>query len=188
MKVHFSAPLQDLDEHIDAYESIVSAIKASGHSLVKDWLKEYHTTKAKSQYFSDEEWKRINDTTLEAVQSADAVIIEASISSFSMGYIAAKALANKKPLLMLFDTHPQPYVLNSNNTLKRSEVYKNDKELRDIVTTFLKEIDVDANNLRFNMVLDREVYNFLNWESVNTGKTKAQIVREVLKERIRRKD
>jgi hypothetical protein len=187
MKVHFSAPLQDLDDHISAYESIVGSIKSSGHSLVKDWLQEYHSTKARDQYFSDEEWKRINDATLEAVQSADAVIIEASISSFSMGYIAAKALAHKKPLLMLFDTHPQPYILNSSNTLKRSEVYRSNEELQKIVTTFLKEIDVDANNLRFNMVLDREVYNFLNWESVNTGKTKAQIVREVLKERIRRK-
>lgn len=188
MKVHFSAPLQDLDKHIGSYELIVDAIRNGGHELVRDWLQEYHSTKAKDQRFTDEEWRRINDETLESVQDADVVIIEATISSFSMGYIAAKALANKKPLLMLFDTHPQPYVLNSNNTLKRSEVYGSDEELQKIVTTFLKEVDVDANNLRFNMVLDREVYNYLNWESVNSGKTKAQIVREVLKERIRRKD
>lgn len=188
MKVHFSAPLQDLDKHIHSYELIVDSIRGAGHELARDWLQEYQRTKIRDQHYSDEEWRHINDDTLVSLENADVVIIEATISSFSMGYIAAKALANKKPLLMLFNENIQPYILNSSNTLIRSEVYKNSDELRKIVTTFLDVIDVDAKNLRFNMVLDREVYNYLNWESVNTGKTKAQIVREVLKERIKHKD
>ena len=188
MKVHFSATLQDIDNRIGNYEVVVNAIKGSGNELVRDWLQEYRSSRANKHDFTEEEWQNINEETLGAVQSADAVILDVSVSSFSMGYIAATALANKKPLLMLFDRTPQPYILNSSNSLKRSEVYKNFDDLERIVTAFLREIDVDANNLRFNMVLDREVYNYLNWESVNSGKTKAQIVREVLKERIRRKD
>lgn len=185
MKIHFSAPLQDLDNRIDTYELIEKVIKENGHTLTKEWLQEYRYTKAESQRFSDREWRRINAETLAAVQNADAVIIEASISSFSMGYLAAMALANKKPLLMLFSSRPQPYILDSNNSLKRAEIYQNNEDIRQIVTSFLKDIDIGANNLRFNMVLDREIHNFLNWESVNTGKTKAQIVREVLKKHIR---
>jgi hypothetical protein len=110
--------------------------------------------------------------------------VEASIPSFSLGYISAVTLSHKKPLLMLFDTKLHSYILDATNALKRAEVYHSNEELKHIVASFLRDIEVDANNLRFNMVLDHELYNFLNWESVNTGKTKAQIIREVLKERI----
>jgi hypothetical protein len=188
MKVHFSAPLRDLGKHLATYDFIEHTIKDSGHSIAKEWLREYKDKRAGSTHFSDEEWEDINSGTLAAIQEADAIIIEASLPSFSMGYISVLALARKKPLLMLFNSRPQPYILDSSNSLKRAEVYHNGEQLRQIVTNFLKDIDVDANNLRFNMVFDREIYNFLNWESVNTGKTKAQIIREVLKERIRRKD
>jgi hypothetical protein len=188
MKVHFSVPLRDLGKHLATYDLIERTIKAEGHTLAKEWLQEYRDKQADPTHFSNEEWEDINSSTLTAIQEADAIIIEASIPSFSMGYISALALARKKPLLMLFNSRPQPYILDSSNSLKRAEVYHNEEQLQVVVASFLKDIDVDANNLRFNMVLDREIYNFLNWESVNTGKTKAQIIREVLKERIKRKD
>lgn len=188
MKVHFSASLRDLDKHLSTYELIEAVITSNGHDIAKEWLKEYRGKKVISTRFTDKRWGSISTETLAAVQTADAVIIEASIPSFSMGYISAMALTNKKPLLMLFKSRPQPYILDTNNSLRRAVIYDGDEELQKIVTSFLKDVDVDAKNLRFNMVLDRELYNFLNWESVNTGKTKAQIVREVLKERIKRKN
>ncbi len=188
MKVHFSAPLQGLSKHIATYNLIEQTIKANGHTLAKEWLQEYRDKQTRPTHFSDEEWQDINSETLAAIYDADAIIIEASTPSFSMGYISALALARKKPLLMLFNLRPQSYILDSSNSLKRAEVYSSDEELKQIISAFLRDIDVDASNLRFNMVLDREIYSFLNWESVNTGKTKAKIVREALKEYIKRKN
>jgi len=186
MKVHFSVPLRDLDKHLPTYDLIEQVIKDGGHTIAKDWLQDYKTNADSPTHFSDEEWAIITKDTLAAIQDADAVIVEASIPSFSMGYIAALTLARKKPLLMLFNSRPHPYILDPNNSLKRAEVYHNDEELQQYVASFLSDADVDATNLRFNMALDRETYNFLNWESVNTGKTKAHIIRELLKERIKR--
>lgn len=186
MKVHFSAPFQDLDKRLDVYEVIANTIKVDGHTLVKEWLKDYEDRTIKPKQFSDQEWKDIISGTLAAVEEADAVVIEASFSSFSMGYISAVTLAHKKPLLMLFNMRPQPYILDPNNSLRRAEIYNSEEELRQIISDFLHEVDVDSSKLRFNMAVDREIYNFLNWEAVNTGKTKAQIVREILKERIKR--
>lgn len=188
MKVHFSAPLQDLDKHIDDYKLIERTIIEAGHELAKEWLQNYKERDVPPSQMSEEEWKSISNSTLLAIEEADAVIIEASTPSFSMGYISALTLAHKKPLLMLFNSQPQPYILDANNTLRRAEVYSNAQQLKEVLVSFLDDVDVDGAKLRFNMALDRETYNFLNWESVNTGKTKAQIVREVLKERIKRKD
>lgn len=188
MKVHFSTPLRDLEEHLNTYEIVEKSIKSAGHSIVRDWLEGYRKKRAASTHLTDEQWKEANARTLVAIKEADAVIVEASIPSFSMGYIAAEALANKKPLLILSSRPGQPHIIDSTNSLKRAEVYRSDTELQEVVATFLKDVDVDANNLRFNMVIDREIYSFLNWESVNTGKSKAQIIRQVLKRHIKHRE
>ncbi|HYH75799.1 MAG TPA: hypothetical protein VD735_07635 [Candidatus Saccharimonadales bacterium] len=188
IKVHFSAPLQDIPEHIVKYNLIISTIKTNGQSLVSDWLDNYQQPQlnAPKNDYTDKEWESISSDTLTAIAAADVVIIDASIPSFSMGYIAAQALAHKKPLLILFESKQQPYILDNHNSLKRAEVYNSDEELVNIVTSFLRDNDTDAKDLRFNMVLDRESYNLLHWEAVNTGKTKAQIIREVIKDSVRR--
>lgn len=170
---------------MESYTLIENTVKDSGHTLTREWLKDHREEPRQPIHFSDEEWQKISKENLEAIQKADAVIIEASVRSFSMGYMSALALARKKPLLMLFRSQQKPYILDAENSLKRAVTYNSNEELEQIVRTFLDEINVDANSLRFNMVLDHEIYNFLNWESVNTGKTKAQIIREVLKERIK---
>lgn len=185
MKIHFSAPIRDLEKHLQIYELIESTIKKMGHTLARDWLRDYKDKQSNLGHFSEIEWEEINSSTLAAIQDADAVIVEASIPSFSMGYISALALAHKKPLLMLFNAAPQSYIQDSNNSLKRAEVYADKEQLASILTSFLEEVDVNSNNLRFNMVLSRELYNFLKWESASTGKTKAQIVREILKDHIK---
>jgi len=187
MKIHFSAPLQGLDKRLDDYDLIERTITHAGHTLAKKWLQVYKTQKVIPSQVSEEEWRKISDSTLLAIEEADAVIIEATIPSFSMGYISALTLAHKKPLLMLFNSRPQPYILDVSNTLRRAEVYSNAQQLEEVILSFLRDVDVDGSKLRFNMALDREIYNFLNWESVNTGKTKAQIIREVLKEQIHKK-
>lgn len=187
MKLHFSASLHNIDERINTYELIERTIKKREHIIIKEWLQEYRATKAKSPMFSPEEWEEISNDTMTAIQEADAIIIEASVPSFNMGYISASALARKKPLLMLFDHQPKSYVLDESNSLRRAEIYRSNEDLENIIVRFLKDVDVNVTKLRFNMALDRETYNFLNWESVNTGKTKAQIIRDIIREQINKK-
>lgn len=138
MKVHFSASLQDIDDHIETYVLIEDAIKNAGHEIAREWLKDYRAKGTSSEYFTEAQWKKISDDTLGAVEAADAIIVEATIPSFSLGYISALALANKKPLLVLFNDKPQPYILDANNSLKRAEVYRNNAELLRAINSFSK--------------------------------------------------
>lgn len=184
MKLHFSASLHEIDKHIATYEFIERTIKDNGHSIIKEWLQEYREKKTKSARITNEEWEAISNDTIAAIHEADAIVIEASFSTFNMGYLSALALAYKKPLLMLFNSRPQGYILDAGNSLRRAEVYRDHQELEEMIMKFLKDVDVNATKLRFNMTLDRETYNFLNWESASTGKTKAQIIREIIKDKI----
>ena len=185
MRVHFSASLRRVSDHIQQYNLIAETIRSNGHEFLKDWLSENQTTEAAKRIYSDREWEDISSKTLQAVRKADAVIIDASTSSFSMGYQAALALSYRKPLLILFDSRYQQYIIDPTSSLKRAFVYHDDEELCRAVESFLKENDASLADLRFNMVLDRDTYGYLQWEATRTGKSKAEIIRGLVKERIR---
>ena len=69
------------------------------------------------------------------------------------------------------------------NALVRYREYNNDN-LEDIIRQFLTDNDVKAKDLRFNFFLDRQIYNYLRWASLKTGKTKAKILRELVMKEI----
>jgi hypothetical protein len=189
VKVHFSAPLSGIPTHLPAYIRITEAVSASGHQLIRDWVATYKNPSQAPKSYTDEEWEDISSKTLQAVLQADVVVIEASASSFGTGYLAAVALSYKKPLLMLVsDREYRHYIFDPNNSLRRVEVYHSVDGIGRIVESFLREHDIDAKDRRFNMVLDRETYTFLQAEAIKTGKTKAQIIREVLRERSRNRE
>lgn len=96
---------------------------------------------------------------------------------------AAIALSHKKPLLILFQygTENRELIYDSSYSLMEMQVYKDRKGIKKIVETFLKMNNIDSKDMRFNMYLDREAYTYLNWESTKTGKTKAQIIREIIR-------
>lgn len=183
MKVHFTASLQDIDKHIGSYTEIVSTIKEAGNHLVRDWLEEAANAEATNKSYSQPEWQKISEQTLDAVVQADVVIIDASAPSFSLGYQASVALNHKKPLLILFrgGTENRELIYDTSYSLMEMRVYKDHKDIKNIVETFLEINDIDSKDMRFNMFLDRESYTYLNWESTKTGKTKAQIIREIIR-------
>ena len=63
----------------------------------------------------------------------------------------------------------------------RYREYNNDN-LEDIIRQFLTDNDVKAKDLRFNFFLDRQIYNYLRWASLKTGKAKAKILRELVQD------
>ncbi len=137
---------------------------------------------SKTEY-SEPVWKKISEQTIDSIIQADVVIIDASCSSFSLGYQAAVALSHKKPLLVLFQkgSETRELIYDPSYSLMEMRVYSSRKDINNIVKTFIDMNDIDAKDMRFNMFLDRESYTYLNWESAKTGKTKAQIIREIIK-------
>lgn len=189
MKVHFTASLNSLEKHFGAYSEVVAVIKDAGHQLVRDWLEEAGLKDVSRTKYSDAEWRKISEQTLDAVVQSDIVIIDASSPSFSLGYQAAVALNHKKPLLVLFQqgTENRELIYDSSYSLMETKVYKDHKDICNIVKTFIEMHDIDSKDMRFNMFLDRESYTYLNWEASKTGKTKAQIIREIIKLRSQEK-
>ena len=187
MKVHFTGSSSLISEKIDVYRTIISVIRSQGHVLTRDWTEDaYKRSKSGKNIYSDNEWKEIFNKTVPSIVKADVVIIEASSDSFSMGYQAALAIHHNKPTLLLVDqqNRDSSFIEGSNSTLKRKEIYKSMDQVTKMVGSFLKDNDVKKKDMRFDMFFDRETFNYLRWESYKTGKTKAQLIRDLVRDKI----
>jgi len=125
------------------------------------------------------------DAEIEAVGRADVVIIEASDYRFDQGMQAAIALQQKKPILIVSQTPlDDTAVAHYRNRLITLETYASPEELAKVVTRFIRINTISTKDLRFNMFIDRPIYNYLRTQAYETGKNKSEIIRDLINKEI----
>lgn len=126
---------------------------------------------------------------IEAITGADIVIIEASDYTFDQGMQAAIALQQKKPTLVLSKNSLQDTALATyHNRLLSMVAYKNDADLTKEITRFIRTNTISTKDLRFNMFIDRPIYNYLRTKAYQTGKNKSEIIRDLINQEINKND
>jgi hypothetical protein len=93
----------------------------------------------------------------------------------------ALALQSRKPTLLLVGegAKASSYAAGIKSDFITLRTY-NDQTLERMVKDFMKENEMQTKDLRFNFVIDRKIYNHLRLRSFKSGKTKAEIVRDLL--------
>lgn len=187
MIVHFIASKSSIEKDIEFYREIIDSIHQLGSELSRDWVEEaYKYTKlGKNEQKLD--WQKINQENIEAMAKADVIIAEATTKSFATGYQVAAAIYQKKPTLILTRNNSLGGTFGSGiqSDFVRHNDYKAG-DLKDIISDFLNENTIDTKDLRFNFFIDRQIHNYLRWASFNTGKTKAELLRELVHREIKK--
>jgi hypothetical protein len=188
MKVHLITSRGTLENHENDLRQVISNIHSSGHVLTSNWIDEALEWMHKNDY-STADWKNIYKSNLENVAETDVVIAEASFENFGVGYQVAAAVQQKKPILLLrhASADENAFVTGVEDGWVRHEVY-DEKNLDNIIKKFLEENDISTKDMRFNFFIDRPIYNYLRWASLKTGKTKAEILRELVQQEIDKKE
>lgn len=182
MKIHFSASTEYIEKRIETYRLIGSIIKNHGDELVRDWIEEAY--KSGGAGYDDTQAASIASTTRAAIALSDIVIFEVTDQSFSLGYQAAYAASLQKPVLILRQPHSRPLGpvgTGIDSPLRSCSVYESDEDLREIIISFIEKNDVSTKDLRFNMVLERDLLYYLTNKSRETGVSKSQIVRDLIR-------
>jgi len=53
---------------------------------------------------------------------------------------------------------------------------------------FMVDNDIQSKDMRFNFFIDRKIYNYLRWAAFKTGKTKAEILRDLVETEIEKQN
>ena len=184
MIVHFIASANKLGSDIEKYREIISIIKHLGHKLSRDWLEDgfLNYERAKRDKL---DWYEIVDGNNEALSTADVVIAEATTKSFSVGYQVANAIRQKLPVLILTsnDSLRGSFAsgLDANFVVNKTYTEEN---LRNIISDFLFDNNINNRDMRFNLFINKRIYNYLRWMSYKTHKSKSEILREIVEKEI----
>jgi nucleoside 2-deoxyribosyltransferase len=180
--IHLATSKHVLVHYIDTLRSITATISGRGHALAEDWIEPAYT---KALHNISPDLKKTYHQSMREVGKADVIIAEVTTSSFGVGYQVAIAIQQRKPVLLLArkGAPVNALVKGLDNKVVLYREYT-DEDLEQIVTEFLDENDVKTQDLRFNFFIDRKIYNYLRWTSQKTGKTKAQVLRDLIAKEI----
>ncbi len=184
MKVHFITSRPTLENDINTLRQIVEVVKGSGHELALDWIERaYRRNTEPSQPAPD--WTAIVKQNLETIAKSDIIIAETSYENFAIGYQIAVAIQQKKPVLLLRHStaDKNAFVTGVEDGWVKHEEYTTDS-LKGIVSSFISDNDIKSKDMRFNFFIDRKIYNYLRWAAFKTGKTKAEILRDLVQNEI----
>lgn len=90
----------------------------------------------------------------------------------------------QKPILILQRHGARPLGtigMGVESPLRNCSAYNDSEDLKAIVKRFIEANEVSTKDLRFNLVLERDLLYYLTNESENTGVSKSQIVRNLIR-------
>lgn len=195
MKIHFACSTSELEIYGKNYTDICSLIRDMGHTITRDWidnavatLNDYKKGKIKIDRVE------IYNKAIESILASDVVIIEGTVSSFSIGHQMTLALGKNKPTLVLIyndgserrNKFQSSFIYGVKSPFLTVSKYSNREDLRKILTDFLSK--GIAASIKFNIVLSKEIENYLNWASFYYKINKSEFIRDVLTKHMNTED
>jgi hypothetical protein len=178
MLVHIVGSRHKIIENIDHLRRLVQSVHEEEHTLARDWIEPTYSSAKKGN--TELDWVLVYKDSLDAINKADVIIADSTIPSFSVGYQVAMAIQMKKPILVLNKEGVKDSPFASGIETGITYAAYNEKNLKDVIRGFLQENDIQTKDMRFNFFIDRPIYNYLRWTAHKTGKTKAEILRDLV--------
>lgn len=181
MKVFFSCATTDLLKYKDSYLKIVDTIKQGGHSITRDWL----NREVMHLEMKDSKGKRSDLYTkvMSAITQADVVIFDCTVRSMGLGHQLTYALDKGKPTLLLSKGNSMDikdlFISGSKSGFLTIRNYKDIKDIPEIVNNFLLK-NSSRPKVRFQIVLDKEQNDFIEWASYIYKRNKSEIIKSAI--------
>lgn len=180
MKVHFGGSILGLRKYTDHYRRIREEILNLGHELTRDWIPQElssPTIDGKAMY----------DLTEKAVKRADAIVLECSHDTSTIGQQMLLALENNLPVLLLFPakTNKKSSFLGNFISLKHQEYLKkenyDDINISKTLGAFFSWAKNNLKYARFNLVIEKELDSYLRDRAHVNRTSKTEEIRKLIR-------
>lgn len=183
MIVHVAGSLRDPEIDTPWLQRIVEAVHDRGAIIALNWIEP--ALLRHKEKISVPDWTSYVEANLGAIKRSDIVIADLTHYSFAQGYVVAAALRLKKPVLAISRDSIQGHTASGiTNPLFTYKKYTDEQDLKDIVNDFLVKNTIYTKDLRFNMFLTRRIFKYLEDTMRETGKSRSEIIRELVKRKV----
>lgn len=165
MKVYFHCSISDLEQNKKEYLAIIKIIEYLGEKVATKLSLGY-----KVESLSKNDIKRVSKNISkqkDMIKNSDIVIFELTRPSVGSGYLMSFALGQHKSVLALYRGSIHPILLGERNRLLTSIKYsvEDHSNLKKQIGSYIKKAREKMLKYRFNMMLDKCLYDLLSLES-----------------------
>lgn len=165
----------------DSYKLIVDVCTELGHRVYADHMlkRNYRDTDRFTRKQHQEDFQRLTSQ----IRESDVVIVEGSYPSIGTGHYMTIALNYSKPVLVLYTKDPHGVLVGDPNRLLFMKKYSPENR-PDLVGKIRKFLDLSAKRRlknRFNLMIDDETLGFLSQRSISLHQSKADIIRNLIR-------
>lgn len=177
MKVFFGVSPRAIPQNKATFQRIFDCIEAPGHynlnriPIDADLQSFYNTTEPQVQ--------DLYQDLMIQFKKADAVVIEASMHSLTMGFYIKMALDLIKPTIILHQPGSAPFFFAGTKNSKLQILEYDSFTLKQVLTTAL-EYAFEEKQVRFNMLLDSELNRYLSWAARRLHMLRSSYIRKLL--------
>jgi hypothetical protein len=186
MKVWFGTTTREFEKYRDYYFSIRDYIVERGHVVLFDWLEDADTAKHNKPTIK-RNIKNIYHDVVSAINECDISIIEFTVPNFSSSHQINYSLYKRKPTLVMRlhkdNSFTDSYIEAIDSPHLRIKQYSM-MTMRDVLDEFIGYSQLETGPGRYNIVLNKTEKHYLDWASSTYKKSKSQILRELINEKI----
>lgn len=179
MTIYFNASVSGKKDYENNYRSIIESLQNMGHEVIYEHIFDVDPTELVTQ--TPKERASHHKNLNKWLSKADAVIVEVSYPSVSVGYEIGLALDKNKPVLALYSTENPPAALAGENSEKFILAkYDRDNLQRDL--KYLINDFADLQDTRFNFFISPKHQNYLDWIAKNRKIPRSVFLRDLIEE------
>lgn len=177
MKIYFTTSARGEKQIEENCKQIHEIIEKLGHSHLDHFFDDMNTQKVYEGSFKSKK-KRYLDA-LKHIRSADAVILEVSTHSLTMGYLLNMALDLNKPVILL---HIEGHLPAFAEGIENNKLQIWEYSTRDIKGTLKESLEIakKESNIRYNLFLNQDQYLYLQQLADKGNRSKSEVIRELI--------
>lgn len=184
MKVYFTCSTAQFKKYESIYFVIRDFLVSQNHTLTRDWLQSAKKRIEVNQ-IDFEDIQEIYNGCIKAIQEADVVIVEDTVSNFSTGHQITVALQRRKPVLVLWQKQKEKkfkkmFIHGVQSDFLVVKEYDK-KNLKEELTEFLSKYEDAQETNRFHLVLQKVERDYLDWAQYNKHKSRTKLIREAIR-------
>ncbi|MBU4502368.1 MAG: hypothetical protein KKA79_07250 [Nanoarchaeota archaeon] len=192
MQVHFGGSSEGFRKYPELYKLINDKIKSLGHDVSNEWV---HDTKSGDETFVDK-----FRGTLEGIVKSDALVLEKTIPSLEVGQQYHMGLERNLPVLFLHynrvtrgrtvrPAKTQDTMHYLVDPAKVDSIYVaeyNRSTVGNVLEAYLNVVEEKHRRARFNLVLERNLDNYLRKVAAQNNTSKSEEIRRLIIESMNR--
>ena len=177
MKIFFTASYFGKEKYQSNYDLVRKTLEATGIELLSPEVGNYLSVLKETDYKQRSKKKLHYEAIRRGILSSQAVVIEISHEDFQLGHEATLAIMTKKPVLCL-SIH-EDFSKKIVNPYFFAAKY-NEYNIEEIVGNFIKRIEKEALDQRFNLFLSKRQLENLESTSKRMGMNNSEYLRMLL--------